>query len=102
MFVEFVPSGVGEAVFERVDFVLVVGVPFGAGDGFELVDGYGVVGDGDLDCVFVEGDVCFSDWLVGQMMRAGYWFVCSVVARAWSDLPRPISSAMKVRCFSVA
>jgi len=40
--------------------------------------------------------------LVGQMMRAGYWFVCSVVARAWSDLPRPISSAMKVRCFSAA
>jgi len=25
VFVEFVPSGVGEAVFERVDFVLVVG-----------------------------------------------------------------------------
>lgn len=41
-------------------------VPFGAGDGFELVDGYGVVGDGDLDCVVVEGDVCVSDWVVGH------------------------------------
>ena len=40
--------------------------------------------------------------LVGQMMSAGYWFVCSVVARACSDFPSPISSAMKVRCFSVA
>jgi len=40
--------------------------------------------------------------LVGQMMRAGYWFVYSVVARAWMLLPRPISSAMKVRCFSAA
>lgn len=40
--------------------------------------------------------------LVGHMMRAGYWFVYSVVARAWSDFPSPISSAMKVRCFSAA
>ena len=40
--------------------------------------------------------------LVGQMMRAGYWFVYSVVARACKVLPSPISSAMKVRCFSAA
>ena len=35
-------------------------------------------------------------------MRAGYWLVYSVVAIAWMLLPRPISSAMKHRCFSVA
>ena len=40
--------------------------------------------------------------LEGHTMRAGYWFVYSVVAIAWMLLPRPISSAMKQRCFSVA
>ena len=40
--------------------------------------------------------------LDGQMINAGYWLVYSVTARACSDLPSPISSAMKHRCFSVA
>jgi len=40
--------------------------------------------------------------LEGHTMRAGYWFVYSVVARAWRLFPSPISSAMKHFCFSAA
>ena len=40
--------------------------------------------------------------LGGHTMSAGYWLVCSVTARACSDLPSPISSAMKHRCLSAA
>ncbi len=40
--------------------------------------------------------------LDGHTMSAGYWLVCSVTARDWSDLPSPISSAMNVRCLSAA
>lgn len=41
-------------------------VPFCAGDGFELVYGYGVVGDGCDDFVIVEFDVGCADWVWGD------------------------------------
>ena len=59
-------------------------------------------------CVVRWGSACSilffqsSVRLAGQIIRAGYWLVCSVVAIAWRLFPSPISSAMKHRCFSVA
>lgn len=41
-------------------------VPFGAGDGFELVYGYGVVWDGCDDFVVVEFDVGCAYWVLGD------------------------------------